>query len=87
MLPLRYSCQDTAEHFQQCAEFLLLRDRGLAVFEDIAHFACQRLPILCRLKVKQILASDMPGFLILCCILYQCSLFDLVVRACDDYGT
>ena len=24
-----YSCQASAEHFQQCAEFLLLRNRGL----------------------------------------------------------
>jgi hypothetical protein len=23
-----YSCQASAEHFQQCAEFLLLRNRG-----------------------------------------------------------
>jgi hypothetical protein len=25
----RISCQASAEHFQQCAEFLLLRNRGL----------------------------------------------------------
>jgi hypothetical protein len=28
-LDFTYSCQASAEHFQQCAEFLLLRNRGL----------------------------------------------------------
>jgi hypothetical protein len=36
-LDFTYSCQASAEHFEQCAEFLPLRNRGLgplAMFND-----------------------------------------------------
>src|SRR6516225_698619 len=39
---LTCSAQASAEHFQQCAEFLLLRDCGWSVRRGgTAHFACQ----------------------------------------------
>jgi len=63
-LDFTYSCQTGAEHFQRCAEFLPLRNRGFG------PLAVTVLPIPlasvladpCRLKkLQQILASDMPG--------------------------
>jgi hypothetical protein len=60
------SRQASAEHFQQCAEFLLLRDCGLGPFA-VAVLPI-RLPaswsILCRLKkLQQILPRTCQGFL------------------------
>jgi len=43
-LDFMHSSQASAEHFKQCAEFLLLRNRGLGPFAVtvLPHSACQK---------------------------------------------
>ena len=64
------SRQASAEHFQQCAEFLLLRDCGLGPSAVAVLRACQRLgrSFVVSRSYNKFYLEHARGFLTLCCL-------------------
>jgi hypothetical protein len=57
-----YSCQASAEHFQQCAEFLLLRNRGFGPLAVVARRPPLPLAPPCNRQRPFFVAGDRQGF-------------------------